>query len=163
MEIETFGSNATIEMSVLGRDAATGANTSTLSELDLSDLCDESFLRLLDEPFDANENASRLRADAKYNGFDAGAGNMWIYPTNYPVRQYQFNICRASLFKNTLVRIPSVLFSSIDSIASIAGSAAHWTWKNIHCGRHYVQYFSMVSERQDYFHGTNTAAGRPTN
>lgn len=104
-KIETFGSNATIKMNAERRDAAAGANTSTLSELDLSGLCDESVLRLLDEPFESNENVSRLRADAKYNGFDAGSGNMWIYPTNYPVRQYQFNICRASLFKNTLVSI----------------------------------------------------------
>lgn len=163
MKIETIGSNVTIEMNVQGRDAAAGANTSTLSELDLSDLCDESFLRLLDEPFDPNENAARLRADAKYNGFDAGAGNMWIYPTNYPVRQYQFNICRASLFKNTLVRISLAVLSSIDFIASIAGSTAHWTWKNIYCGRYYVQHFSMVSKREDHFHGSNTAASRPTN
>ena len=25
-------------------------------------------------------------------GFDRDAGQMWVYPTNYPVRDYQFNI-----------------------------------------------------------------------
>lgn len=86
-------------------DSTTGANTSLLSDLDLSGLRNESLLRLLDEPFDTNVNISRLRSDAKYNGFDSSTGNTWIYPTNYPIRQYQFNIVRASLFKNTMVRI----------------------------------------------------------
>lgn len=82
------------------QDSATGANTSALSDLDL---CDESFLRLLDEPFDAN--ISRLRSDADYNGFDSSTGHSWIYPTNYPMRQYQFNISQQCLFKNTLVSV----------------------------------------------------------
>lgn len=88
-------------MSAKGEDS--GADKSLLSDLDLSDLGDESFLRLLDEPFNKNVNVSRLRADAMYNGFDANAGSSWIYPSNYQIRQYQFNISRASLFKNTLV------------------------------------------------------------
>lgn len=105
MEIKTIATNETIEMNAKGRESGAGANTSSLSDLDLSDLCDASLLRLLDEPFDANANISRLRADARYNGFDSSAGNSWIYPTNYQIRQYQFNISRASLFKNTLVRM----------------------------------------------------------
>lgn len=78
-------------------------NVSGLSELDLSALCDESVLELLDEPFEPN--TSTLRNDYKYKGFDSSLGNNWIYPTNLPVRQYQFNITRVALFKNTLVRI----------------------------------------------------------
>lgn len=91
-------------MSARERNSAVGANSSVLSDLDLSDLHDGSLLRLLDEPFDTN--VSKLRDDAKYNGFDSNAGNTWIYPINHPIRQYQFNISRASLFKNTLVRVP---------------------------------------------------------
>lgn len=92
-------------MDAKGCDSVAEANTSTLSDLDLSVLRDESFLKLMDEPFDLN--ISRLRSDADYNGFDSSAGNSWIYPTNYQLRQYQFNITRASLFKNTLVCVNS--------------------------------------------------------
>lgn len=65
---------------------------------------DESVLQLIDEPFETKiSSSSKLRTDYKYNGFDSTMGNSWIYPTNYPVRQYQHNISRVSLFKNTLV------------------------------------------------------------
>lgn len=81
-------------------------NRSTVNqnEDELSDLnFDESALQLIDKPFDPKVNSSNLRTDYKYNGFDSTMGNAWIYPTNYPVRQYQHNISRVSLFKNTLV------------------------------------------------------------
>ena len=42
-------------------------------------------------------------------GFDVHAGEIWIYPTNYPVRDYQFNIVQKALFKNTLVCLPTGL------------------------------------------------------
>ncbi len=42
-------------------------------------------------------------------GFDPHAGRLWIYPTNYPVRDYQFNIVQTALFKNTLVALPTGL------------------------------------------------------
>ena len=42
-------------------------------------------------------------------GFDCSAGNSWIYPTNYPVRDYQFNIVQKALFHNTLVSLPTGL------------------------------------------------------
>ncbi|GJQ80136.1 hypothetical protein Trydic_g23716 [Trypoxylus dichotomus] len=42
-------------------------------------------------------------------GFDAQAGQTWIYPINYPLRNYQFNIVSESLFKNTLVSLPTGL------------------------------------------------------
>lgn len=75
-----------------------------ISDLNLSAYCDESVLELMDNPFNPNTSVCRLRTDYKYNGFDSSMGSTWIYPTNYPVRQYQFNISRVSLFKNTLVR-----------------------------------------------------------
>lgn len=80
---------------------ATNQNETDLSEMDLS--FDESVLQLIDEPFDPKVNSSKLRTDFKYNGFDSTMGLNWIYPTNYPVRQYQHNISRVALFKNTLV------------------------------------------------------------
>ena len=42
-------------------------------------------------------------------GFNSVAGEVWIYPTNYPVRDYQFNIVQKSLFTNTLVCLPTGL------------------------------------------------------
>ena len=42
-------------------------------------------------------------------GFDVDAGELWIYPTNYPIRDYQFNIVQKALFKNTLVCLPTGL------------------------------------------------------
>lgn len=42
-------------------------------------------------------------------GFDKSAGLKWIYPTNYPVRIYQFDIVKSALFQNTLVALPTGL------------------------------------------------------
>ena len=42
-------------------------------------------------------------------GFDSAAGEQWTYPTNYPVRDYQFNIVQKCLFRNTLVCLPTGL------------------------------------------------------
>ncbi|XP_051163490.1 Fanconi anemia group M protein [Leptopilina boulardi] len=42
-------------------------------------------------------------------GFDLSAGNVWIYPENYPIREYQFTIVKKALFQNTLVCLPTGL------------------------------------------------------
>ncbi|XP_043930200.1 Fanconi anemia group M protein isoform X2 [Protopterus annectens] len=42
-------------------------------------------------------------------GFDISAGDVWIYPTNYSLRQYQFSIAQECLYKNTLVCLPTGL------------------------------------------------------
>ncbi|XP_041121529.1 Fanconi anemia group M protein isoform X2 [Polyodon spathula] len=42
-------------------------------------------------------------------GFDISSADVWIYPTNYPVRDYQFSISQAALFQNTLVCLPTGL------------------------------------------------------
>ena len=42
-------------------------------------------------------------------GFDQTAGRMWIYPTNYPIREYQYNIVAKALYENTLVVLPTGL------------------------------------------------------
>jgi Fanconi anemia group M protein len=47
-----------------------------------------------------------LSEDADTKGFDLQAGLSWIYPTNYPVRDYQYNITQQALHKNTLVTNP---------------------------------------------------------
>ncbi|CAG2228093.1 FANCM [Mytilus edulis] len=42
-------------------------------------------------------------------GFDRVAGKLWIYPTNYSVREYQYNIVGKALLKNTMVTLPTGL------------------------------------------------------
>lgn len=42
-------------------------------------------------------------------GFDISSGKVWIYPTNYPIRDYQMKISEAALFQNTLVCLPTGL------------------------------------------------------
>ena len=42
-------------------------------------------------------------------GFDVDAGQLWVYPTNYPIRDYQFNIVQKALFRNVLVCLPTGL------------------------------------------------------
>ena len=42
-------------------------------------------------------------------GFDHEAGEVYIYPSNYPVRDYQINIVKKALFQNTLVCLPTGL------------------------------------------------------
>ncbi|XP_047525705.1 Fanconi anemia group M protein isoform X1 [Pieris napi] len=54
-------------------------------------------------------NVSALCCDEEINGYDRLTGKTWIYPTNYPVRDYQFNIIQSAIVKNTLVSLPTGL------------------------------------------------------
>lgn len=67
---------------------------------------DESLLTSFDLEKACTLNISKLRNDEKYAGFDNNTGESWIYPNNLPVRSYQFDIARNSLFRNTLVVLP---------------------------------------------------------
>uniref|UniRef100_A0A3Q2FXY5 FA complementation group M n=1 Tax=Cyprinodon variegatus TaxID=28743 RepID=A0A3Q2FXY5_CYPVA len=48
-------------------------------------------------------------AVVNFPGFDSSSAEVWIYPTNYPIRDYQLKISEASLFQNTLVCLPTGL------------------------------------------------------
>ena len=52
-------------------------------------------------------NSSVIEEDIP--GFDSEAGELWIYPTNYPIRDYQFNIVQKALYTNTMVCLPTGL------------------------------------------------------
>ncbi|XP_072939831.1 uncharacterized protein Fancm [Epargyreus clarus] len=54
-------------------------------------------------------NVSALCCDEEFSGYDKLTGRKWIYPNNYPVRDYQFNIIKAAILKNTLVSLPTGL------------------------------------------------------
>ncbi len=45
------------------------------------------------------------------------AAEHWVYPTNYPVRNYQQSICQAAIFSNTMVVLPTGLGKTL--IASV--------------------------------------------
>jgi superfamily II DNA or RNA helicase len=43
------------------------------------------------------------------HALDVEAAQTWVYPVNLPLRDYQFNIVRAALFRNTLAALPTGL------------------------------------------------------
>ena len=59
--------------------------------------------------FPSCSGPSKFSAVEEAPGFDPEAGERWVYPTNYPVRDYQFNIVQKCLFRNTLVCLPTGL------------------------------------------------------
>lgn len=64
-----------------------------------------------DNPARTESNASSL-PDKTYPdlpGFDSSSAKVWIYPTNYPIREYQLKMSEAALFQNTLVCLPTGL------------------------------------------------------
>ncbi|XP_001660079.2 uncharacterized protein LOC5571977 [Aedes aegypti] len=84
------------------------ATSYSLNDSEMLD-CDEGVLQLMDKPFSQLVDGMQLRKNDRYAGFDNNAGSSWIYPTNYPVRKYQYSIVQAALFKNTLVVLPTGL------------------------------------------------------
>ncbi|XP_050307869.1 Fanconi anemia group M protein [Anthonomus grandis grandis] len=56
-----------------------------------------------------NTQSIAISKNPETEGFDLQAGVSWIYPTNYPTREYQFNIIQEALLKNTLVSLPTGL------------------------------------------------------
>ena len=80
----------------------------TLNDFFVDDIADEA-----SSDFKEKENRkSNLHNSSLYEdipGFDYQAGEVYIYPTNYTIRDYQFNIVKKCLYKNTLVSLPTGL------------------------------------------------------
>ncbi|XP_076659071.1 FA complementation group M [Halictus rubicundus] len=72
----------------------------------------------------------QISSDPGTKGFDLSAGKTWIYPENYPVRDYQFNIVKASLYCNTLVCLPTGLGKTF-----IAAVIMYNFWRWYPCGK----------------------------
>ncbi|XP_041668468.1 Fanconi anemia group M protein [Cheilinus undulatus] len=52
---------------------------------------------------------SDVRTYPDFPGFDSSSAKVWIYPTNYPIREYQLKISEVALFQNSLVCLPTGL------------------------------------------------------
>ncbi|KAF7729998.1 hypothetical protein EC973_003411 [Apophysomyces ossiformis] len=60
-----------------------------------------------------------------FHPFDREALPTWIYPINYPVRAYQYNILQKAMFHNTLVALPTGLGKTF--IAAVV-MYNYWRW-----------------------------------
>uniref|UniRef100_A0A182X979 Fanconi anemia group M protein n=1 Tax=Anopheles quadriannulatus TaxID=34691 RepID=A0A182X979_ANOQN len=75
-----------------------------------SDVLNQTSYSLADASFTRNDSYQlNLQRNGDCDGFDASTGESWIYPVDMPVRQYQYAITEAALFKNTLVVLPTGL------------------------------------------------------
>lgn len=102
-----------------GNGATTSAQTSVHTSCAHNDECSDGNISFgieepdIDQAVDRNHCLSQWRSSdlpvGELPGFDHSAGQLWIYPTNYPVREYQLNIVRQALVKNTLVTLPTGL------------------------------------------------------
>ncbi|XP_043265489.1 ATP-dependent DNA helicase MPH1 [Colletes gigas] len=72
----------------------------------------------------------QISTDPETKGFDLSAGKTWIYPENYPIRDYQFSIVQASLYMNTLVCLPTGLGKTF-----IAAVVMYNFWRWYPCGK----------------------------
>ncbi|XP_028172868.1 uncharacterized protein LOC114361855 [Ostrinia furnacalis] len=84
-------------------------DSSFLAKFDSTSVKESRFSEINDSHNKSDLNVSALCCDEEISGYDKLTGKTWIYPTNYPVRDYQFNIIKASLLKNTLVSLPTGL------------------------------------------------------
>ncbi|XP_066529499.1 Fanconi anemia group M protein [Hoplias malabaricus] len=56
-----------------------------------------------------NDQRDSTDGNLDLQGYDSSSGKVWIYPTNFPVRDYQLKMSEAGLFQNTLVCLPTGL------------------------------------------------------
>lgn len=103
----------------VGRGTACHQGSRQEQEQEMDEVDDDLILVAVHEAEKSLENRPGSSADASGEdgaevhsdlpGFDCSSGRMWIYPTNFPVRDYQLKISEAALFQNTLVCLPTGL------------------------------------------------------
>lgn len=92
----------------------------TLSFLFFLDIDDQELCDAFKDDIDIDENLlgensflddkfQKLTSPETIKGFDISTGSNYVYPTNYPIREYQFRIIKKALLKNTLVVLPTGL------------------------------------------------------
>merc|ERR1719376_1239746 len=107
-------------MTAAAAASAAGVDSTAAASMDLADDDDELdglLLEAMDQSlaqYEHEKKQEKEKADTQDlatvgevpPGFDLQAGKSWIYPINYPVRQYQVDIVESCLFDNTLVCLP---------------------------------------------------------
>lgn len=84
-------------------------------DIDDQELCDafkddiDIDENLLGENSFLDDKFQKLTSPETITGFDISTGSNYVYPTNYPIREYQFRIIKKALLKNTLVVLPTGL------------------------------------------------------
>lgn len=73
----------------------------------------------------SQSQGSLFSTELDSKGFDLSAGETWIYPENYPIRDYQFNIVKTALYNNTLVCLPTGLGKTFIAAVVIYN---FWRW-----------------------------------
>lgn len=100
----------------VGQEVTTDLSKNTPDEQ--HDLDDELMLKAADETEKSLENSTESTDTLSMNstenhlvlpGYDSSSGKVWIFPTNFPVRDFQLKISEAALFQNTLVCLPTGL------------------------------------------------------
>jgi hypothetical protein len=81
----------------------------------------------------------------------------WMYPTNYPVREYQRDISQRALFHNTLVCLPTGLGKTL-----IAAVVIYNYYRWFPNGISFLMYFTIRIEvslfhRKNHFHGSDSS------
>ncbi|KAG7201536.1 hypothetical protein KM043_004287 [Ampulex compressa] len=76
-----------------------------------SELIRHTMVHTGERPYECKECLMTFREKAKLNSHMLvhTAGTTWIYPENYPLREYQFEIVQTALYNNTLICLPTGL------------------------------------------------------
>ncbi|XP_011502256.1 PREDICTED: Fanconi anemia group M protein [Ceratosolen solmsi marchali] len=64
---------------------------------------------MTEERIQSFSQSKLISTDVDTMGFDLSSGDKWIYPENFPRREYQFSIVQTALYSNTLVCLPTGL------------------------------------------------------
>ncbi|XP_022171575.1 uncharacterized protein LOC111034597 isoform X2 [Myzus persicae] len=78
---------------------------------ELENQTDELCIEMNSSPVQNNVSISSSPAifykEPDANGFHLSSGSHYVYPSNFPVREYQMGIIKTALFHNTLVSLPT--------------------------------------------------------
>ena len=112
--------NDTISHATTSSNVTSNVSSHKPASSDFIDLCDDdddddaALVQAAEMEESLRESASSVALytgsqSVDDRGFDRSAGHIYIYPTNYPVRQYQYDIVQSALFANTMVILPTGL------------------------------------------------------
>jgi hypothetical protein len=95
-----------------------------------------------------------------HHRLDEEAIKTWVYPTNMAQRDYQFNIVKKALLTNTLVALPTGLFSLNHS--TLKHVDEHRSWKDIYRRSSNAQFLPLGARLPNSLSRPHQTAGRAT-